>query len=1205
MPTFQGSAVQEVMCLLKKAVYLLAALLLMPVIPAPVYSTSPGNTRAEVKDIVIDYFYGGEKTKVLNLTRDRYFSTEAKLEIPNNSTIHNATFQITALPNELGQYPEWIKLDVGDDGSMDWMYRSRGYGNFGNQTVFSDDMSEKRIELASPGFSSDVSFLLPKNSTIESATITVEGERNIVTVSKRWSSSWAYYPFYGSYLSGIRFQTIFPRSAINREGYIDKLYFNALSLSGSPRYDNFKVYLANTSRSSLSSTFSSNYDDDPVLVYSASSFYPTNQNGWIPIDINNIFYFNNTKNLLVEIRWSGDNNQNTILGAQYSYNSRYSLYATSPSASSGSYYYYRYNFKLDFLGDFPHNITVDIGNDGRSELSLTGIFNTEEVLDIKDTVIDLIGSLPPAKEDDYGNVMVEIPINVSTTSQGAFVFKNLRIHYTYIATVWKTDRGTLPGVLRSLVPEWPNEGTTIVPINVTIGGAGKVWLGSVWIPLTLPNYPPAFNPIPSNLTLPEDTRVERLINLSQYATDDLDPPTELRYLVNYNSEAGKVRAFITDGYYLGVDATVTPNWNGVVRIKVSATDSGGKYAFSNLFSVTVLPVNDEPVATDKEFDEIIFDEDGDPITITLDPFGSGYFSDVENDRLYYHIEPLTEDASDYLSWSLTTQENNYTLLTFTPKPDMNTDDHGPITFRLWADDDEQFNLTENPHKDIRVSIEGVPDPPVWAEIPDLEINEDSGEVVWFSLRDVITDPDTPFEELEITLISVSTTLVEVSIVNNSEVRLRPAPNFYGDGTATFRARDEENTVEAEGEFHVLPVNDPPVVTITTPRDGATISGTYTIVGTSSDVEGEVALIEVRIDQGSWVSQGVSGKNPWTYTIDTTQLSDGEHTISARAYDGEDFSEEVTVRVVINNRGGGGGGGEPPTVTITAPRNGEEVYGTYVIYGSASDDEGVVAVQLKIGDGPWVNASLNETQWTYKWVTTLLPGSSERELTVTITVRSYDGELYSEPVSIRVFVNNYDTDKDGLPNEWEKNNGLNPYSPIDAQEDTDGDGYTNEEEFRAKTDPQDPLSHPVEEEKKLPLFQIITGVVAILVVIGLALFVVSRKREGAEGEEKPEKKKKEEKKKKKEMKEEEGEGKGPAGPTGPVAAPLTPQPLKAAPVTPAPAAPPKAPPAATPVSPPKAQIAAVTRPPGSPVAQAPVAKPITPGPPSGEETQKAS
>ena len=40
----------------------------------------------------------------------------------------------------------------------------------------------------------------------------------------------------------------------------------------------------------------------------------------------------------------------------------------------------------------------------------------------------------------------------------------------------------------------------------------------------------------------------------------------------------------------------------------------------------------------------------------------------------------------------------------------------------------------------------------------------------------------------------------------------------------------------------------------------------------------------------------------------------------------------------------------------------------------------------------------------------------------------------------------DSDMDGMPDEWERKNGLNPNDPSDAKEDSDGDGYTNIEEY---------------------------------------------------------------------------------------------------------------------------------------------------------------
>ena len=90
----------------------------------------------------------------------------------------------------------------------------------------------------------------------------------------------------------------------------------------------------------------------------------------------------------------------------------------------------------------------------------------------------------------------------------------------------------------------------------------------------------------------------------------------------------------------------------------------------------------------------------------------------------------------------------------------------------------------------------------------------------------------------------------------------------------------------------------PVVTIADPPRSVAVSGTVVIAGTASDASG-VRWVRVKVDsfRRARVATGTTG---WSYTLDSTRLTDGSHTISARAADNHGNRARATVSITVDN-----------------------------------------------------------------------------------------------------------------------------------------------------------------------------------------------------------------------------------------------------------------------------------------------------------------
>jgi hypothetical protein len=100
------------------------------------------------------------------------------------------------------------------------------------------------------------------------------------------------------------------------------------------------------------------------------------------------------------------------------------------------------------------------------------------------------------------------------------------------------------------------------------------------------------------------------------------------------------------------------------------------------------------------------------------------------------------------------------------------------------------------------------------------------------------------------------------------------------------------------ETSATPVNQPPTCSIDNPPPGTKLSGSVEITGEATDASGHVERVEVKVDEGIW--RTASGNSSWTYTWDTTEVKNGQHTISVKAFDGSDYSNEETITIRVQN-----------------------------------------------------------------------------------------------------------------------------------------------------------------------------------------------------------------------------------------------------------------------------------------------------------------
>lgn len=138
----------------------------------------------------------------------------------------------------------------------------------------------------------------------------------------------------------------------------------------------------------------------------------------------------------------------------------------------------------------------------------------------------------------------------------------------------------------------------------------------------------------------------------------------------------------------------------------------------------------------------------------------------------------------------------------------------------------------------------------------------------------------------------------------------------------------------------------PELTVISPSEGETVSGTVTLSASASD---DTAVDFVNFYVDGYVV-GSDSSSPFSADWDSSSYSDGSHKIKAEAVDSSGnsgFSAEIGITVdnVTDTTDT-----TSPTVFMTSPRDGETVSGSVTVSAEASDDVGVYHVDFYLNGG---------------------------------------------------------------------------------------------------------------------------------------------------------------------------------------------------------------------------------------------------------------
>lgn len=187
---------------------------------------------------------------------------------------------------------------------------------------------------------------------------------------------------------------------------------------------------------------------------------------------------------------------------------------------------------------------------------------------------------------------------------------------------------------------------------------------------------------------------------------------------------------------------------------------------------------------------------------------------------------------------------------------------------------------------------------------------------------------------------------------------------------------------------------PPELDIDIPE--GLLSGNIEVAGTAVSKKSEIENVYYKWDNAEWSNSNLEAFNgDFSFNLDTTSLSNGEHQLEIKVVDQGASIVEVFELEILNDE-------NPPVLQIISPDEGAVLESITVFEVEVTDDNKVTEVEYKIDDGNWRKMYYNEDDYYIASWNTQEAGAGNGDYTVTFKSLDASSNKAERTVNITVF-----------------------------------------------------------------------------------------------------------------------------------------------------------------------------------------------------------